>query len=119
MMSNKAQPVLSVSSGIDSDEQTHLIDQDDRDPKLRSKAKKAGLARAARTVWTRKWHMLFFTVFVATSVPMLCMARDGVFSAGLLVICSATMLAWVMFQGIERERRRTTDQNEQVCSQEV
>ncbi|KAF3051812.1 hypothetical protein E8E11_002788 [Didymella keratinophila] len=66
-----------------------------------SKDKKTGSCRAADYVWTRKWHILFFSAFLATSIPLLLMARGGVYSPGLLVVCSATMLAWVMFQGIE------------------
>jgi hypothetical protein len=119
MMSNEVQPLSSAAPGNRSDEYTHLIDEAGGHIVIWSKDQKTLPARAASYVWVRKWHILFFIIFVATSVPLLLMARDGVFSPGLLVVCSATMLAWVMFRGFERERRRAKKRNEGVCSREV
>lgn len=119
VMSNQIQPPLSVTPGINSDEHTHLIDQDEGHTSRWLKEEKTWPSQAASYVWARKWHMLFFLVFVSTSVPLLLMARDGIFSPGLLAICSATMLAWVMFQGIERERRRAAEWDERARGQDV
>lgn len=67
----------------------------------------------------RKWHALFFAILVTTSVPLFLMANKGVFSPGLLVICSATLLAWVIFQGIERERNREAGRNQRTRRQVI
>lgn len=117
-----SQPSLSAISSIEGNEHAGLVGRDTGSAMPWSKDEspwKRRPARAAGYVWARKWHMLFFVILVATSVPLFLMAKDGVFSPGLLVICSATMLAWVMFQGIERERRRAAERNKRTRRQDV
>ncbi|KAF3039919.1 hypothetical protein E8E12_006973 [Didymella heteroderae] len=102
-------PPRPIITNVEGNEYTRLIGRDahstthwsrDENPWRRKPA------RAALYVMSRKWHVLFFAVVIASGTPLLLMASEGIFSPGLLILSSGTLLVWAIFAGIDRERRR-------------
>jgi hypothetical protein len=110
MMPHKSEPHLqSTITNVEGNEYTRLIGRDADSTTHWSRDENPWKRRPARVVLyliARKWHLLFFAIVIATVAPLLLLAGKGVFNPGLLVLSSGTVLAWAIFAGIDRERRR-------------
>lgn len=102
-------PPRPFNTNIEGNEYTRLTGRDADSTTYWSRDENSWKRRPARAVlhlMSRKWHLLFLVVVVASGIPLLQRASKGIFSPGLLVLSSGTLLAWAIFAGIDRERRR-------------
>lgn len=102
-------PLRSTITNVEGNEYTRLIGRDADSTTHWSRDGNPWKRRPARAflyLKSRIQHLLFFVVVIVAGIPLLLDASKGVFNPGLLVLSSGTMLAWAIFAGIDRERRR-------------